>query len=97
FAILQDAGQAEDAIQDVFLRAYRERAKMRKADEFPIWLVAATRNHARDLLRKRKSSTAKRKSRESAESADGVSVHEVMLQLPEEQREAITLRYLEGM
>ena len=46
YAIVQDVAEAEDIVQDTFLKAHNQRAKLREAGKFPAWLLAVARNGA---------------------------------------------------
>lgn len=46
-ARLGDSDEADDAVQDVFLRAYRSLAGFRIGASFPSWLFAIAANHVR--------------------------------------------------
>lgn len=54
WAILQDDTEAEDAVQDTFLRVFERIDRYRGASSFETWLVAVTVNVCRDRLRRRK-------------------------------------------
>src|SRR5476651_779512 len=54
YAILQDVSEAEDIVQETFLKAHRQRSKLREAEKFPAWLLTVARNGARDRLRRRR-------------------------------------------
>src|SRR5471030_1723662 len=54
YAILQDQSEAEDIVQDTFLKAHQQRSKLREPEKFPAWLLTVTRNGARDRLRRRR-------------------------------------------
>jgi RNA polymerase sigma-70 factor (ECF subfamily) len=109
YAILQDQSEAEDMVQETFLKAHQQRRQLREPEKFPAWLLTVTRNGARDRLRRRKPQA-------SAETFDTLvdhnavtpgsameqQEHQVRLRralasLPEEHRTALTLRYLEGL
>lgn len=53
-AILEDQAEAEDALQDTFLRVFRDIAGYRHKSSFETWLVAVVVNVCRDRLRRRK-------------------------------------------
>lgn len=109
YAILQDVSEAEDTVQDAFLKAHRERSKLREPGKFPAWLLTVTRNGARDRLRRRRPQadpeafdTMPDHSVATPGSAMEKEEHQVHLRralasLPEEHRTALTLRYLEGL
>ena len=54
YAILQDKSEAEDIVQDTFLKAHHQRTKLREPEKLPAWLLPVTRNAARDRLRRRR-------------------------------------------
>ena len=109
YAILQDVAEAEDAVQDTFLKAHQQRRRLREAEKFPAWLLTVARNGARDRLRRRRPQA-------EAETFDSLVDHaaptpgsaletrehqarlrRALAQLPEAHRTALTLRYLEGL
>jgi len=109
YAILQDVSEAEDIVQDTFLKAHHQRGILREPEKFPAWLLTVTRNGARDRLRRRRPQA-------EPEAFDTLADHSVvtpgsalekeehqahlrraLATLPEEHRIALTLRYLEGL
>lgn len=52
FALLKNAEEAEDAVQDAVLKAYRSLARFRGDAKFSTWLIAITLNEARSRLRR---------------------------------------------
>jgi RNA polymerase sigma-70 factor (ECF subfamily) len=109
YAILQDPSEAEDIVQDTFLKAHHQRGKLREPEKFPAWLLTVTRNGARDRLRRRRPQadpdafdTMADPSVATPGSAMEKEEHQAHLRralatLPEEHRTALTLRYLEGL
>jgi len=109
FAVLQDPGEAEDVVQETFVRAWNKRKWMRDPAKFPAWLITVARNRACDLLRKRRTVPLDADSPEIAdpqspgndEQTTGenmrMNVQTALAGLPEQYRTALTLRYLEGM
>jgi RNA polymerase sigma-70 factor (ECF subfamily) len=63
-SLLSDATQAEDAAQEIFLKAYRSLSTFKGGSKFSTWLYRIASNHCMDLLRKR--------SREKSESLDAL-------------------------
>ena len=57
-AIVLDHHDAEDAVQDAFLHAYRALARFRPGEPFGAWLHRIVANAALDLQRRRKVRTA---------------------------------------
>ncbi|NLC32409.1 MAG: sigma-70 family RNA polymerase sigma factor [Clostridiales bacterium] len=51
FLILHDAHAAEDAVQDTFLKAYRNLDRLRAASNEKAWLMTIAINTCRDYLR----------------------------------------------
>ena len=108
YAIVQDVSEAEDIVQDTFLKAHRQRRSLRDPEKFPAWLLTVTRNAARDRLRRRRPQAG-------AETFDTLvdpavtpgsaleqeerqtHLRRALATLPEEHRTALTLRYLEGL
>ena len=54
FAILHDREEAEDLVQECFVKAYTYRVSLSDPTRFPQWLLAIARNLARDRLRRRR-------------------------------------------
>ena len=54
WAILRDEAEAEDAVQDTFLRLFERIDRYRCTSSFETWLVAVAVNICRDRLRRRK-------------------------------------------
>ena len=53
YSQLADRGLAEDAAQEALLIAYRDIARLKRADRFLPWLAAICRNTAADMARSR--------------------------------------------
>lgn len=54
--ILEDRAEAEDALQEVFVRIWRKAGRFEGADARPMpWLIAVARNHGIDIRRARRS------------------------------------------
>jgi RNA polymerase sigma-70 factor, ECF subfamily len=54
YRMLNDAHEAEDAVQEVFLRAYRNLASFDSSRRFVTWLLTIGSNHCIDRLRRRR-------------------------------------------
>ena len=109
YAILQDVSEAEDTVQDTFLKAHQQRGKLREPEKFPAWLLTVARNGARDRLRRRRPQ-ADEETFDSLVDHQAVTpgsrleqeehqarIRRALATLPEEHRTALTLRYLEGL
>ena len=109
YSILHHCQEAEDIVQETFLKAYKTLSRLREPEKFPSWLFAIARNRALDLLRQRKldplpeniGEISTEDLEKPAHSLENTELHEkvrqVVSSLPENHRLAITLRYLEGM
>jgi RNA polymerase sigma-70 factor (ECF subfamily) len=104
YGILQSREEAEDVVQDTFVKAWKSRWRMRDSEKLPAWLSTIARHRARDLARKRKPESLP----EDFESVEfeGVApgkadldgeVRSALAQLPELHRAAVTLRYFEDL
>jgi RNA polymerase sigma-70 factor, ECF subfamily len=104
YGILQNREEAEDVVQDTFVKAWKSRWRVRDSAKLPAWLSTIARHRARDLARKRRPEPLPEdfEANEVAESAgqtadlDG-EVRSALAQLPELHRVALTLRYFEDL
>lgn len=103
YGILQNREEAEDVVQDTFVKAWKSRWRVRDTAKFPAWLSTIARHRARDLARRRRPDplpedfeSAETVASESAGNADlDGEVRSALAQLPELHRIAVTLRYFE--
>ncbi|MEY2585566.1 MAG: polymerase sigma-70 factor, subfamily [Verrucomicrobiota bacterium] len=108
YGILQNREEAEDVVQDTFVKAWKSRWRVRDSAKLPAWLGTIARHRARDLARKRKPESLPEnfESNEMVElegaatgkrvDLDG-EVRSALAQLPELHRAAVTLRYFEEL
>jgi RNA polymerase sigma-70 factor, ECF subfamily len=54
YGILQNREEAEDAVQDALVKAWKSRWRVRDPEKFPAWLCMVTRHRARDAFRRRR-------------------------------------------
>src|SRR6059058_3708569 len=54
YGILQNREEAEDAVQDALIKAWKSRWRVRDPEKFPAWLATIARYRARDVFRKRR-------------------------------------------
>ncbi len=102
FSIVRNREDAEDAVQEALLRAYRGRNRQDRSRPFKAWWFAIVRNCCLDLLRKRKRRPATFEADESLlpdQADDREALHRsdalrwALDQLSSEHREIIQLRY----
>src|SRR6476619_6125788 len=54
YGILQNREEAEDAVQDALIKAWKSRWRVRDPEKLPAWLCMIARHRARDVFRKRR-------------------------------------------
>ena len=82
--MLSNAAQAEDAAQEVFIKAYQALAKFRGNAAFSTWLYRITANHCMDLLRK--AARRKTESWEALLEKEGEKIEALFSLMPEANR-----------
>ncbi len=95
---------AEDLVQDAFLKAFRSLDGLKEPQRFSAWIVSIVRNSARDFLKRRGVQDAYAQSAdEPLPQAPDVEAREArrilwrhLEQLDEAQRELLVLHYFEG-
>lgn len=103
YGILQNREEAEDAVQDAFVKAWKSRWRVRDPEKFLAWLCMIARHRARDVFRKRRHDPLPDQIPDTAQpqSADTAildqQLHSALAELPELHRAALTLRYFEEM
>jgi RNA polymerase sigma factor (sigma-70 family) len=98
-AIVGDAGEAADVVQDAFATALRKRRRFRSEGSLEAWVWRIVLNKARDRRREAGRDTLMLTA-EAPVSANGyaadAAVRAVLAQLPDRQREIVFLRYFAG-
>ena len=104
FSVLREERSAEDAVQDAFERAFsalgRYSEERLRAMRLRPWMFRITLNVARNRLRQRREVPVEDLSVEAASDEDRESVMDTLAalaELPERQKVAVTLRYLQDM
>ncbi|HEY6206165.1 MAG TPA: sigma-70 family RNA polymerase sigma factor [Chthoniobacterales bacterium] len=103
YGILQNREEAEDAVQDALVKAWKSRWRVREPEKFPAWLCMIARHRARDVFRKRKAIPFAHETLETTERATADTatldrqLHSALAALPELHRSALTLRYFEEL
>jgi len=106
FGALQNREEAEDAVQDAFVKAWKSRWHVRSPEKFPAWIGTIVRNRAHDILMRRRTVPLEEQFNEItstqaqfwlADAERYQQVHVALATLPELHRSVIALRYLEEM
>jgi RNA polymerase sigma-70 factor (ECF subfamily) len=112
YGVVQNRTEAEDVVQETFLKAYTRRWMIRDPEKFPAWLSRTAQNQARDVLRKHRPQSLPHDHQTFHEIVDAgapcpsANLHEterhgavrrLLSALPDHHRMAITLRFMEGM
>jgi RNA polymerase sigma-70 factor (ECF subfamily) len=107
YGVLQNREEAEDVVQDTFVKAWKSRWRVRDSAKLPAWLSTIARHRARDMARKRRPESLPENFESNEvvpfESATGQKadldgeVRSALAQLPELHRAAVTLRYFEEL
>jgi len=96
-AILGDAQEAEDAVQDAFLRYLEKRPQLRDGEHEKAWLLKVTANRCKSTLRARlRHPAVELLDIYPAPDMDCRELMEAILTLPPNQRAAVHLHYYEG-
>lgn len=97
-AILGDAQEAEDAVQDAYLRYLEKRPELRDGEHEKAWLLKVAANRCKSVLRARlRHPAVELLDVYPAPDGDGSrELMEAILSLPANQRAAVHLHYYEG-
>jgi len=97
-------GEAEDLVQEVFLKAFSRMSSLRDPERFSGWLATITRNHAARFHQRRRPTqplpddlmiTESRPDHERR--TEALKILGVIRSLPEAYRETLVLRLVEGL
>jgi RNA polymerase sigma-70 factor (ECF subfamily) len=109
YGVLQDRAEAEDVVQDAFIKAWKSRWRVREPEKFPAWLATIARNRSRDVARSRRTEplldqleevadeVAASQDEQAREAYLGSHVHRALAALPETHRVAVSLRYFDAL
>lgn len=106
FGALQNREEAEDSVQDAFVKSWKARWRVRDPEKFPAWMATIVRHRAHDILMRRKTIPLDEQFNEIpseqaqswlADSERHQQVHAALATLPELYRSAVALRYLEEL
>lgn len=103
--MLGNAQDAEDALQETFLRAYHALGRYREQDRFRGWLFRILVNQCRSLARRRSRQARRFVPDDGADAAapaardgaDGDALQAALARLDPRQREVLVLKYGEGL
>lgn len=97
-AILGDVQEAEDAVQETFLRYLEKRPEFRDGEHEKAWLLKVVANRCKSVLRVRKRHPAVEllDIYPAPDGDGGRELTEAILSLPANQRAAVHLHYYEG-
>jgi RNA polymerase sigma-70 factor (ECF subfamily) len=106
WGMMGNGADAEDAAQEVMLKAWRALSSFKLGSAFGTWLYRITMNACADALRRRKKTVSMEEMRENGrepaiegfeqQSAEGGSLARALARLGEEYRAAIVLRDVQG-
>jgi len=103
-AYTRDSGDAEDVVQDTFLKAFTSLDTLRSPGKFGSWVLTIARNNALSFLRGKKA-TDELDEKQTANDSPGNTAQrkefyaflsEAITDLPDGDREAILLHYFSG-
>ena len=102
FMYLKDYASAEDAVQETFLRAYKNFASFEGRSSEKTWLTSIAINVCKNMLRspwhkRNMGEEALQKLRTEDPSMPDPTVSRAVMRLPEEQRTAVVLYYVQEM
>ncbi len=106
YGVLQDRAEAEDVVQDAFVKAWKSRWRVRDPEKLPAWLATIARHRARDVARTRRTVPLGDELSDTPDPANAVGdddddvnghVHAALAALPETHRIAVTLRYFDAL
>jgi len=108
YRITGSEADAEEVVQETFLRAYRQIHRYESRASFATWISTIASNHALDVLRKRKRFVAAGEDVDRTDAAPspvrlaessriGEVIENAMNQLSLQERTAFALRHYEGM
>lgn len=95
FVALKNEADAQDAVQDTFIKYMQKAPKFESSEHEKAWLIRVATNRSRDMLKKRGRYTQieVESIKSFAPNEEAVSVLEALVSLPEKYAQAITLHY----
>ena len=100
-SILKSYADAEDAMQETFLKVIQSINTYRKNGNARAWLLSITRNTAIDIMRKKNNSLCVEDtafvSKESRDFAEKIAIEDALMTLDREDREIVVLKIVSGL
>jgi RNA polymerase sigma-70 factor (ECF subfamily) len=96
--MLRNTADAEDAVQDTFIRFMQKAPVFQGEEHEKAWLIKVASNVCKDMLRQRDKVTELDEATMNtiADSEDDTHILEALMQIPEKFRIVLTLHYIEG-
>lgn len=100
-SILKSYADAEDAMQETFLKVIQSINTYRKNGNARAWLLSITRNTAIDIMRKKNNFLCVEDtafvSKESKDFAEKIAIEDALMTLDREDREIVVLKIVSGL
>lgn len=99
FSFMKNRMDAEDAVQETFLKYYRLQKKFDSMEHRKAWLIVTASNHCKDLLKqwwRRGENLDDWKERAGKEEPMVDEMMDLVMKLPEKYKTAVYLYYYEG-
>ncbi|MBQ3044536.1 MAG: RNA polymerase sigma factor [Clostridia bacterium] len=94
--MLKNEADAEDAVQETFLKYIQKAPEFKNAEHEKAWLLKVANNKCKDIFRSRKMQLSKPQIDEGADfDAFTDSITDILAQVPEKFRIVLTLHYVE--
>lgn len=96
--MLKNEADAQDVVQDTFLKYIEKAPKFESSEHEKAWLIRVATNQSRNLLKRRNrySYTETDSIKAFAPNEDAIRVFEALFSLPEKYAVVITLHYIDG-
>ncbi len=97
-AILWNAADAEDALMEGILRAWKKRALLHDASRMDAWLTRIVINACRDIQRSNRNRTLplEEAAAQSAPDVPDMALRDALVRLPEKYRLPVLLHHMDG-
>ncbi len=97
FTVLHNGADAEDAVQDVFIRLIDRQPVFRDSEHEKAWLIRVTVNTSRNIRKKNARSESEREIGVQIARSDAESLLSAVLELPEKYSTVLHLYYYEDL